>query len=119
MEYLEPAKIAILKYANSGNDIPELDLFTNSIERVFRIWKVFDDDYEGDQLCKGYIFSRECTRIIFKFGSDQMEAKQKAELSEAKKAARAERRQTRKQGKDTRSDRLRKQVDDEDDDDDE
>ena len=48
IEYLEPAKIALLKYANEGKEIPEIDLFTDSIERVFKIWKVFDTDYEGD-----------------------------------------------------------------------
>ena len=47
IEYMEPAKVALLKYANDGKEIPELDLFTDSIERVFKIWKVFDNDYEG------------------------------------------------------------------------
>ena len=48
IEYAEPAKVALLKYANNGEPMPELDLFTDSIERLFTIWKVFDDDYEGD-----------------------------------------------------------------------
>ena len=48
IDYAEPAKVALLQYANEGNPIPELDMLQDSITRVFKIWKVFDKNYEAD-----------------------------------------------------------------------
>ena len=109
----EPAKVALLQYANEGKPIPEIDMAVESFTRIFKIWTIFDKKYEADMFCRGYQFSKECTKIIFKFGNEQMEKKQKAEISSAKKSARANRRQARSQGKDNKSDHksLRDRVD--------
>ena len=48
IDYAEPAKVALLSYANEGKPIPEIDIFIDSITRVFKIWKVFDKSYEAD-----------------------------------------------------------------------
>ena len=37
LEYVEPAKVVLLQYANNGEPIPEIDILINSLEGVFKI----------------------------------------------------------------------------------
>ena len=105
IEYAEPAKVALLQYANNGEPIPEIDMLMNSLQGVFKIYMVFDDEkYQGDSFCKGFMFSQEISKLIFKFGFTQMEKTALAKASDAKKIARASRREDRKAGRDVRVD---------------
>ena len=89
IDYVEPAKTALLQYANNGEPIPEMDLMLNSMQGIFKMYTVFNkDDYKGDDFCRGFMFSKECSKMIFKFGFTQMDKGALAEAAAAKKKAR-------------------------------
>ena len=57
---------------NKGQPNPMLDNALEAVQAFGKISAVFDPEYEGGEFCKGLLFSKEASRVIFKIGNAVM-----------------------------------------------
>ena len=60
---------------NKGEPMPMIDTALEAITAFGKISSIFNDGYEGGEFCRGLIFSKEASRIIFKIGNGLMNQK--------------------------------------------
>ena len=61
---------------NKGEPNPMLDMALDAVQAFGKISSLFDEDYDGGEFCKGLLFSKEASRIVFKVGNSIMNKKQ-------------------------------------------
>ena len=61
---------------NKGEPNPMLDMALDAVQAFGKISSIFDEDYDGGEFCKGLLFSKEASRIVFKVGNSIMNKKQ-------------------------------------------
>ena len=52
-----------------------MDNALEAIQAFGKISAVFDENYEGGEFCKGLLFSKEASRVVFKIGNAMMNQK--------------------------------------------
>ena len=61
---------------NKGEEMPMIDTALDAISAYGKISSLFAVDYDGGEFCKGLLFSKEASRIVFKIGNSMMSKKQ-------------------------------------------
>ena len=61
---------------NKGEPMPMLDNALDAVQAFGKISSLFDEEYDGGEFCKGLLFSKEASRIVFKIGNEIMSKKQ-------------------------------------------
>ena len=76
--YIDMAKPMQMMMQNMNKNNPQasnnpiLDLALNSASSVGKISGVFDENYDGGEFCKGLLFSKEASKIVFTLGNQMM-----------------------------------------------
>ena len=72
--YIDMAKpmAMMMKNMNQGKDIPFVDFIFESMESVGHISALFDEDYDGGEFCKGLLFSKDASKVVFAIGGKMM-----------------------------------------------
>ena len=60
---------------NKGEPMPLLDNALEAVQAFGKINSLFDQDYDGGEFCKGLLFSKEASRVVFKIGKQVMNKK--------------------------------------------
>ena len=68
---------------NKGEPMPMFDTALDAIQAFGKISSLFDEEYDGGEFCKGLLFSKEASRIVFKIGNSVMNKKQEESANEA------------------------------------
>ena len=70
-----PMKMMMMNM-NKGEPNPMLDMALDAAQAFGKISSIFDEDYDGGEFCKGLLFSKEASKIVFKVGNNIMNKKQ-------------------------------------------
>ena len=70
-----PMKMMMMNM-NKGEPNPMIDMALDAAQAFGKISSIFDEDYDGGEFCKGLLFSKEASRIVFKVGNNIMNRKQ-------------------------------------------
>ena len=72
--YIDMAKpmAMMMKNMNQGKDMPFIDFAFDSLESIGHISSLFDEDYDGGEFCKGLLFSKDASKIVFAIGGKMM-----------------------------------------------
>ena len=54
---------------NKGEPNPMLDNAVEMVQSFGKISAIFDDSYEGGEFCKGLLFSKEASKVLWKIGN--------------------------------------------------
>ena len=54
---------------NKGEPNPMLDQALEMVQSFGKISAIMDESYEGGQFCKGLLFSKEATKVLWKIGN--------------------------------------------------
>ena len=65
----------MMQNMNKGEPNPMMDNALEAIQAFGKISAVFDENYEGGEFCKGLLFSKEASRVVFKIGNAMMNQK--------------------------------------------
>ena len=68
IDMAEPMKM-MMKNMSKGESNPLVDNALEVVQAFGKISAVFDENYEGGEFCKGLLFSKESSRVIFKLGN--------------------------------------------------
>ena len=60
---------------NKGEPNPMLDQALELVQSFGKISAIMDESYEGGQFCKGLLFSKEATKVLWKIGNTVMNQK--------------------------------------------
>ena len=66
-----PMKI-MMTNMNKGQPNPMVDNALEAVEAFGKISALMDEDYEGGEFCKGLLFSKEATKVLWKIGNAVM-----------------------------------------------
>ena len=69
---------------NKGQPNPMLDNALDAVQAFGKISFIFDESYDGGEFCKGLLFSKEASRVVFKIGNTIMNSKQNESAEETK-----------------------------------
>ena len=66
-QYMDMAKPMqmMLKNMNQGQDNPMFDLALDIGTAFGKIQGVFSEDYDGGEFCRGLIFAKEASKVVF------------------------------------------------------
>ena len=64
---------------NKGQPNPMLDNALEAVQAFGKISAIMDESYEGGQFCKGLLFSKETTKVLWKLGNAVVNNQQKAD----------------------------------------
>ena len=67
---------------NQGQPNPLLDAAFEGMQLIGEIQDLFDEEYDGGEFCRGLVFAKEASTVVFKIGN-QMRNGSKNEASEA------------------------------------
>ena len=71
----------MMKNMNQGQETPMLDFAFDSIQSFARINALFDEEYDGGEFCKGLLFSKDASKIVFTIGGKLMNRSQPEEVA--------------------------------------
>ena len=66
----------MMQNMNKGEPNPMIDMVLDGVKAFGKISSIFDEDYDGGDFCKGLLFSKEASKIVFKIGNSIMNKKQ-------------------------------------------
>ena len=75
IEMAGPMKM-MMANMNKGEPNPMLDTALDAVQAYGKISSLFSLEYDGGEFCKGLLFSKEASRIVFKLGGAMMNKKQ-------------------------------------------
>ena len=78
-----PMKMMMMNM-NKGEPNPLLDMALEAAQAFGKISSIFDEEYDGGEFCKGLLFSKEASKIVFKVGNNIMNKKQEEAASSNK-----------------------------------
>ena len=84
IDMAEPMKM-MMANMNKGQPNPLLDNALDAVRAFGKVSALFDEDYEGGEFCKGLLFSKEASRVIFKVGQAMINQKKDEPVSEQEK----------------------------------
>ena len=92
--YLDMAQpmLMMVKNMNHGEPMPALDLALEFAQVAGKAYSIFSNDYDGGEFCKGLLFAKEASAVVFKVGNMIMhppkpEEKSAGKIADKKKLA--------------------------------
>ena len=69
--YIEMAKPMqmMMTNMNKGEPMPFVDAAIEFAVALGKVMAVFGEEYDGGEFCKGMLFSKEASKVVFKVGS--------------------------------------------------
>ena len=71
LEMAMPMKM-MMANMNKGEPNPMLDTVLEAAQAFGKIYSIFDVEYDGGEFCRGLLFSKEASKIVFKLGNSVM-----------------------------------------------
>ena len=65
----------MMQNMNKGEPNPMVDQALEMVQSFGKISAIMDESYEGGQFCKGLLFSKEATKVLWKIGNQVMNQK--------------------------------------------
>ena len=84
--YIDMAKPMqmMVQNMNKGEPMPGLEIALEFAVTVGKVMGVFSEEYDGGEFCKGLLFSKEASKVVFKVGNWMMTPAKKEEIVEKK-----------------------------------
>ena len=75
--YIDMAKPMqmMVQNMNKGEPMPGLEIALEFAVTVGKVMGVFSEEYDGGEFCKGLLFSKEASKVVFKIGGWMMAPK--------------------------------------------
>ena len=71
LDMAEPMKM-MLKNMNKGEDSPMLEIAFEAAVTFAKVSSIFSAEYDGGEFCRGLLFSKEASKIVFAIGNQLM-----------------------------------------------
>ena len=86
--YIDMAKPMqlMIQNMNQNQPMPGLEIALEFAMTAGKVMSVFSEDYDGGEFCKGLLFSKEASKVVFKVGNYLMTPKKQPEQVVDKKA---------------------------------
>merc|ERR1712156_849704 len=87
--YIDMAKPMqmMIQNMNQNQPMPGLEIALEFAMTAGKVMSVFSEDYDGGEFCKGLLFSKEASKVVFKIGNYLMTPKKQEEIVEKKSMA--------------------------------
>ena len=79
--YIDMAKPMqlMIQNMNQNQPMPGLEIALEFAMTAGKVMSVFSEDYDGGEFCKGLLFSKEASKVVFKVGNYLMTPKKQPE----------------------------------------
>ena len=72
---------------NKGEPMPMLDLAFDAAKSAGIVMTLFSDSYDGGEFCRGLLFSKEASKVVYKIGNMMMAPSDEKKITNSKKLA--------------------------------
>ena len=75
----------MMKNMKQGEPTPWLDMAIETGSSLGKISSIFDENYDGGEFCRGLLFAKEASYVVFKIGNKVMNQGVKPSASQSSK----------------------------------
>ena len=61
--------LMMVRNMNHGEPMPALDLAFELASGLGKAYSLFNEDYDGGEFCKGLLFAKEASTVVYKVGN--------------------------------------------------